>query len=221
MTGLVRNKTYSEELPVVWLYPKKWNGRVILWLDDSGKSAHLRRRDGSLKPAIAQLVKSGATVLGADLLYQGEFLKDGEPVKQTRTVANNREAPAYTFGYNHALFAQRTHDILTLVKFIRTEKIDSIPSPIVGRSRRLRPHRPHRRRRPRRFRRCDRRCRHRHRRLPLRQTARLSRSAIPARRGEVSRSARLAIPRPPAPAMAGGRKKCPYFRGASGTVRSK
>ena len=41
MTGLVHNKTYNEELPVVWLYPKKWNGRVILWLDDAGKSALL------------------------------------------------------------------------------------------------------------------------------------------------------------------------------------
>jgi hypothetical protein len=128
MTGLVHNKTYNEELPVVWLYPKKWNGRVILWLDDAGKSA-LYETDGALKPAIARLVKSGATVLGADLLFQGEFLKDGEPIKQTRTVANKREAPAYTFGYNHALFPQRTHDILTLVKFIRTAKIDSIPSP--------------------------------------------------------------------------------------------
>lgn len=128
MTGLVHNKTYNEELPVVWLYPKKWNGRVVLWLDDSGKSA-LYNKDGSLKPAIAELVKSGATIVGADLLYQGEFLKDDEPIKQTRTVTNKREAPAYTFGYNHTLFAQRTHDILTLIKVIRTEKINSIPSP--------------------------------------------------------------------------------------------
>jgi hypothetical protein len=131
MTGLVRNKTYNEELPVVWLYPKKWNGRVIVWLDDAGKSA-LFNRDAPaerVQPAIKQLLNSGATVLGADLLYQGEFLNDGEPLKQTRTVANKREAPAYTFGYNHALFAQRTHDILTLIKFIRTEKINSIPSP--------------------------------------------------------------------------------------------
>ena len=50
-------------------------------------------------------------------------------MKQTRTVANPREAPAYTFGYNDSLFAQRTHDILTLVQFFRTAKIDSIPSP--------------------------------------------------------------------------------------------
>jgi dienelactone hydrolase len=133
MTGLVHNKTYDEELPVVWLYPKKWNGRVVLWLGDNGKSS-LFNRDApaervELQPAIAELVKSGATVLGADLLYQGEFLKDGKPLKQTRTVANKREAPAYTFGYNRALFAQRTHDILTLLKFIRTEKVPSIPSP--------------------------------------------------------------------------------------------
>jgi hypothetical protein len=133
MTGLVHNKTYNEELPVVWLYPKKWNGRVVLWLDDAGKSALFNRdapaERADLRPAITELVKSGATVLGADLLYQGEFLKEGEPMKQTRTVANKREAPAYTFGYNNALFAQRTHDVLTLLKFIRTEKINSIPSP--------------------------------------------------------------------------------------------
>jgi hypothetical protein len=131
MTGFVRNKTYSEELPVVWLYPKKWNGRVVLWLDDAGKAA-LFNRDASaerVQPAIKQLLDSGATALGADLLYQGEFLKDGEPLKHTRTVQNKRESAAYTFGYNHSLFAQRTHDILTLVKFIRTAKIPSIPSP--------------------------------------------------------------------------------------------
>jgi dienelactone hydrolase len=131
MTGLVHNKTYNEELPVVWLYPKKWNGRVVVWLDDAGKSALFNGDAPSehLQPAIAELVKSGATIVGADLLYQGEFLKDGEPLKQTRTVKNKREASAYTFGYNHDLLAQRAHDILTLVRFIRTEKIKSVPAP--------------------------------------------------------------------------------------------
>ena len=52
MTGLLRNKTYDEALPVVWLYPKKWNGRVVVWLDDAGKSA-LYDADGSLRPAVA------------------------------------------------------------------------------------------------------------------------------------------------------------------------
>lgn len=128
MEGLLRNKTYGEELPVVWLYPKKWNGRAVVWLDDAGKSG-LFNADGSVKPAALKLVNGGATVLGADLLYQGEFLKDGQPVKQTRTVANPREAAAYTLGYNDSLFAQRTHDVLTLVKYLRSAEVESHPKP--------------------------------------------------------------------------------------------
>jgi hypothetical protein len=126
-SGLLRNTTYSEELPVAWLSPKKGSGRAVVWLGDSGKSA-LFNADGTVRPAVLQLVESGASVLGADLLSQGEFLKDGQPVKQTRTVENPREFAGYTFGYNHALFAQRTHDILTVVKFLRSAKAGSSPS---------------------------------------------------------------------------------------------
>jgi dienelactone hydrolase len=122
MTGRLRNTTHGEELPVAWLYPKEWNGRVVVWLDDSGKSA-LFNADGSLRASVLPLVNGGATVLGADLLFQGDFLKDGEPLKQTRVVANPREFAGYTFGYNPALFARRTHDVLTLVKFLRTAKV--------------------------------------------------------------------------------------------------
>jgi hypothetical protein len=128
MTGLLRNKTYGEELPVVWLYPKDWKGRAVVWLDESGK-AGLFNADGSVKPAVLDLVKGGATVLGADLLFQGEFLADGQPVKQARVVKNPREFAGYTFGYNHALFAQRTHDVLTLGKFLRTGKVGSHANP--------------------------------------------------------------------------------------------
>jgi hypothetical protein len=123
MSGTVRNQTYGEELSVVWLEPKKSNGRAVVWLDDEGKSA-LRSADGSVKPAVLKLVQSGVMVLGVDLLLQG-----GEPVKQTRVVANPREFAGYTFGYNHALFAQRTHDVLTLVSLLRHAKIGSHPNP--------------------------------------------------------------------------------------------
>ena len=128
MSGLLKNKTWSEELPVVWLYPKKWNGRAVVWLDSNGKSA-LWNADGTVKPAVMQLVNSGATVLGADLLFQGEFLADGQAPQQTRTVANPREAAAYTFGYNHTLFAQRVHDVLTLVNYLRTAESGAHPKP--------------------------------------------------------------------------------------------
>jgi hypothetical protein len=50
-------------------------------------------------------------------------------VKQTRVVENPREFAGYTHGYNHALFAQRVHDVLSLVTFLRNTKVGSHPSP--------------------------------------------------------------------------------------------
>ena len=117
MTGTLSNKTHGEELNVSWLYPKQWNGRVVIWLDDAGRS-------GIQNDEVKKLIAGGAAVLGVDLLFQG-----GEPVKQTRVVANPREFAGYTHGYNHALFAQRTHDVLTLVSFLRNTKVGSHPSP--------------------------------------------------------------------------------------------
>ena len=128
MTGIIRNKTYAEELPVTWLYPKEWKGQAVVWLDDAGKSS-LYNADGSVKTGVQELLNAGATVMGADLLFQGAFLKDGKPMKQTRLVSNPREFAGFTYGYNHTLFAQRTHDVLTLTRFLKTAKIGSHPQP--------------------------------------------------------------------------------------------
>ena len=118
MAGLLRNTSYHEEIPAVFCYPKEWNGQSVLWLTAEGK-AGLFTPDGSLKPDVQKLVNSGATVLGLDLLYQGEFLAGGKPFTQTPRVRNPREAAAYTFGYNPAVFVQRVHDVLTAVKYIK------------------------------------------------------------------------------------------------------
>jgi hypothetical protein len=73
---------------------------------------------------VLKLVQAGTAVLGADLFFQG-----GESVKHTRVVANPREFAGYTFGYNHALFAQRTHDVLTIVRLLRHATIGPCPNP--------------------------------------------------------------------------------------------
>ena len=117
VSGALLNKTYNEEINVVWLQPKVWKGRVVVWLDDNGKASLQNENARSL-------VKNGVAVLCADLLFQG-----GVPVKQTRVVANPREFAGYTFGYNHALFAQRTHDVLSIVTFLRTAKNGPAPHP--------------------------------------------------------------------------------------------
>jgi dienelactone hydrolase len=129
LSGVIHNTTHHEELPVIWLHPKQNKGRAVVWLDDSGKAA-LYSANGSIKPAVQRLVDAGYTVLGADLLYQGEFVANGQAPSQTRTVANPREFAGYTFGYNSSLFAQRTHDVLTLVTFLRKANIPSQPNPV-------------------------------------------------------------------------------------------
>jgi dienelactone hydrolase len=118
-TGLLRNKTYREELPAIICAPKQENGHTVVWLSGAGKLA-LYAEDGSLQTEVAKLVNSGATVIGLDLLYQGEFLADGQPLTRTPRVKNPREAGAYTFGYNHALFVHRVHDVLSAVKFAKS-----------------------------------------------------------------------------------------------------
>jgi dienelactone hydrolase len=118
ISGLLRNKPRGEELPVAYLVPKAWNGRAIIWLSEKGKAA-LFNDDGSPAPEVKKLVDSGAALIGVDLLYQGEFLADGQPVTMNRTVKNSREFAGYTYGYNHTLLAQRAHDVQTVVAFVK------------------------------------------------------------------------------------------------------
>ena len=118
MTGLLRNKARGEELPVAFLYPKDWNGQAVIWIHDSGK-AGLFTSEGKPTADVQKLLDAGASVAGVDLLFQGEFLTDGKPVEKTRRVKNTREFAGYTFGYNHSLFAQRVHDILTVIAFVQ------------------------------------------------------------------------------------------------------
>ena len=123
--GLLRNMTYREALPVVFFHPKNQQGATVIWLSALGK-AGLRDDKGRLHPWMRRLLDGGATVVGADLLRQGEFPADEGPLRRTRRVKNPREAAAYTFGYNHAVFAQRVHDVLTIVQFLKTQKPQKI-----------------------------------------------------------------------------------------------
>jgi dienelactone hydrolase len=116
--ALLRNKPAEEEIPVVFLHPKKWQNRVVIWAHEAGK-AGLFGADGKPNAQVSKLLAGGAAVVGVDLLYQGEFLADGKPPAQRRRVANPREFAGYTDGYNHALFAQRVHDLLTVISFCR------------------------------------------------------------------------------------------------------
>lgn len=113
--GLVQNVTFGEELPVVVLESASPNGKTVLWLTSEGKAGLFAGSE--IRPEIRQLLDGGARVVGADLLFQGESLQDASGSAHQRKVKNPREAAAYTYGYNHSLFAQRVHDVLTLVRY--------------------------------------------------------------------------------------------------------
>ncbi len=124
VAGLLRNPTQGSELPTVILEPPAAGSRVAVWLSPHGK-AGLFGEDGQPQAAVARLLAAGVTVVGVDLLYQGEFLAPGQAFEKTRRVENPREAAAYTFGYNPAVFAQRVQDVGSAIRMARTRRADA------------------------------------------------------------------------------------------------
>lgn len=131
MAGTLRNPARKEELPVVFLHPRNWSGTSVLCLTGQGKTP-LFGEGGGLHPGVRRLVQEGATVIGADLLFQGEFLVEGQTLNQSPKVAETRESAAYTLGYNPSVFAERVHDVLTLVRFISANERRSSRIVLVG-----------------------------------------------------------------------------------------
>ncbi|MEW4567265.1 acetylxylan esterase [Tautonia sp. JC769] len=115
--ALLRYEPEAEIIPTVFLYPKSYRGRVVVWLDERGKSS-LYDREGQPIGPVRRLMDQGIAVVGCDLLDQGEWVRE-EPPTRTRTVENPREFLGYTLGYNHPLFAQRVHDVLSVLAFVR------------------------------------------------------------------------------------------------------
>ncbi len=120
--SLLRYEKFGEELPVDFLFPFKWNKQVAVWLTETGR-AGLYDAQGELKPEIRALVDAGTAVAGLDLIGQGEFLKPGQSLEDAHLINSPekyaREFLGYTVGYNHPLFSQRTHDVLTTLAFVR------------------------------------------------------------------------------------------------------
>ena len=123
--GVLRNETHGEEVNVTWIDPETPSGDVVIWLGDGGRRC-VEENGGTLVPAVRRLLDSGATVVAADLFRQAE----PEPARN-RVVAikKQRDSAADTFCYNHSLFAQRTHDVLTVAAFLQAGGRGDRPRP--------------------------------------------------------------------------------------------
>jgi dienelactone hydrolase len=125
--SLLRSKSRHEELPVIFLLPKQWSKQVVIWADENGKQA-LFAGDGQPRKEVQQLLKAGHSVVGVDLIGQGEFAADGQTWKKAR-IAQGGSGTAkwdtfagYTYGYNYPLISQRVHDLLTVVSYVRNHE---------------------------------------------------------------------------------------------------
>lgn len=129
--ALLREPAREEERPATFFYPKDWTKDVVLWIHEDGKAG---LRDGAGEPIrlVRSLLGRGLAVAGIDLLYQGDYLENDKPLSQTRRVDNEREFLGYTVGYNHPLLAQRVHDILALISFVRHHEARTRRVTLVG-----------------------------------------------------------------------------------------
>ncbi|NND98351.1 MAG: acetylxylan esterase [Pirellulaceae bacterium] len=134
--GRLDHSDAGEQIPAMQVAPKTGNRKgVIVWLTASGKNG-LIHGDQVVANALKQL-DNGFTIVTADLFGQGEFLVDGRPLESQRMwyQQNNTKCwhrfAGYTYGYNHPLFVQRVHDVLSLVKYAQSIAADQ-PIHLVG-----------------------------------------------------------------------------------------
>ncbi len=115
--GLLRTPKLHEVRPAVFLQPKSWNKKVVIWLHPGGK-AGLYGSSG-LSEGVQELLARGTAVAGLDVLRQGEFLSEGQPLSGAPLVETPRQFAGFTYGYNDPLVVQRAHDVLAMIGFVK------------------------------------------------------------------------------------------------------
>lgn len=126
--GLLSYSTIEDhqaKLPMVVLAPKIAVDRTVIWIDGEGK-AGLYKNDGSLRSPVKTLLAAGVTVIGVDLLYQGEFLIDGKPLERQQWLLGEEGYAGWTYCYNLPVFARRVHDILAVIASVEGGEVDVV-----------------------------------------------------------------------------------------------
>jgi len=118
---LLSRKGQGEQIPAVGMCRANFNGTVVVWVHPAGKSSLYK--DGKLVPAAEKILDAKAGILAVDVLGTGELSLDKQPIVDPKYAG-------FTFGYNRPLLAQRVHDILTAVAFVRgnekTKQVDLV-----------------------------------------------------------------------------------------------
>lgn len=107
---LLQRKEPGEVIPAIGMKGEAFDGTVVIWVHPQGKQSLWK--DGKLVPEAQQILDRKAAIFALDAFGSGEMT----PAKKQEV---NSKYAAFTFGYNRPILAQRVHDILTAVSFVR------------------------------------------------------------------------------------------------------
>jgi len=112
----------GDSIETTFLYPKKWNRDVILWLTLKGEES-LIHPDGTLSESAAQMLKRGFAIACPQLYLLAATRNPNVYGADKRKSGGAYEGFAgYHYGYNPSLFAERVRDALSLIGEIRDDK---------------------------------------------------------------------------------------------------
>jgi dienelactone hydrolase len=107
----------------------KLEAGAVVWVHPDGKSSLFEK--GQIHPAAKALIDKGYAVVAPDVFHTGELKGSWPPKvdpkkkgpdphpKDFERYPVNTGFAGFTYGYNHPVFANRVHDILTAVAFAR------------------------------------------------------------------------------------------------------
>ncbi len=122
--GAIRNVDHKEEFPILKFVPQQKTDKKtsVIWVTDDGKGSAFE--DGEVADEIRLLVNAGYDVIVPDLFGQGELavtvVKDQSQRLWFQRGGDKgwHKFSGYTYGFNHCLFVQRTHDLLSVIEHV-------------------------------------------------------------------------------------------------------
>ncbi|VTS02047.1 alpha/beta hydrolase family protein [Gemmata obscuriglobus] len=117
MTSIPQEADYwhGDLVPFHQVESPKDTGQWVVWLHPAGNSSLYEK--GKLVAPAQALVDKGLSLFAIDAFGTGELRSD-------KFTAVDKGYSGYTFGYNRSLPAQRVHDTLTAISFIRRTYIN-------------------------------------------------------------------------------------------------
>jgi len=112
----------ADNVETVWLYPKKWNHSVVVWLTMKG-SASVTTGTGGLSEPAQKLIDRGYAIACPQLYLLGASRNPNVYAIAKRKVIDTYEGfSGYHYGYNPTLFAERVRDALSVIAAARDDR---------------------------------------------------------------------------------------------------